>query len=243
MLRCFRLDSSRTNRRARSKSGPLDKAQGGRVWGLRHPSSLRSGRATLPPPRYIVGDTYWSRLTASRSRTASHKVPKNRPRARPHLLACPRLVVSPRPVRATGSRSEAMSPFFGGRDGHERCLEVAHTAPSSEPHSRPNRRPGAAVAAPPQLACAQQSARCGGRLGVYYTFWRVSGAGPSTSCPAGTHMLPGEQGSGVCAKSGVLKQARRAPTAGFERSKNRSRPKHKSKQASRKKVWIQRSQN
>ena len=64
---------------------------------------------------------------------------------------------------------------------------------------------------PPQLACAQQSARCGGRLGVYYTFWRVSGAGPSTSCPAGTHMLPGEQGSGVCAKSGVLKQARRAP--------------------------------
>ena len=76
---------------------------------------------------------------------------------------------------------------------------------------------------PPWLACAQQIARCGGRLGVYYTFWRVSGAGPSTSCPAGTHMLPGEQGSGVCAKSGVLKQARRAPTAGFERSKNRSR--------------------
>ena len=76
---------------------------------------------------------------------------------------------------------------------------------------------------PPWLACAQQIARCGGRLGVYYTFWRVSGAGPSTSCPAGTHMLPGEQGSGVCAKSGVLKQARRAPTAGFERAKNRSR--------------------
>ena len=76
---------------------------------------------------------------------------------------------------------------------------------------------------PPQLACAQQSARCGGRLGVYYTFWRASGAGPSTSYPAGTHMSPGEQGSGVCAKSGVLKQARRAPTAGFERAKNRSR--------------------
>ena len=47
--------------------------------------------------------------------------------------------------------------------------------------------------------------------------------GPSTSYPAGTHMPPGEQGSGVCAKSGVLKQARRAPTAGFERAKNRSR--------------------
>ena len=64
---------------------------------------------------------------------------------------------------------------------------------------------------PPLLACAQQIARCGGRLGVYYTFWRASGAGPSTSYPAGTHMSPGEQGSGVCAKSGVLKQARRAP--------------------------------
>ena len=58
---------------------------------------------------------------------------------------------------------------------------------------------------------------------MYYTFWRASGAGPSTSYPAGTHMSPGEQGSGVCAKSGVLKQARRAPTAGFERAKNRSR--------------------
>ena len=82
---------------------------------------------------------------------------------------------------------------------------------------------------PPWLACAQQIARCGGRLGVYYTFWRVSGAGPSTSCPAGTHMLPGEQGSGVCAKSGVLKQARRAPTAGFARAKNRSRPNTKAR--------------
>ena len=82
---------------------------------------------------------------------------------------------------------------------------------------------------PPWLACAQQIARCGGRLGVYYTFWRVSGAGPSTSYPAGTHMSPGEQGRGVCAKSGVLKQARRAPTAGFERSKNRSRPSTKAR--------------
>ncbi len=86
---------------------------------------------------------------------------------------------------------------------------------------------------PPLLACAQQSARCGGRLGVYYTFWRVSEAGPSTSCPAGTHMLPGEQGRSVCAKSGVLKQARRAPTAEFARAKNRSRPKHQSEQAQR----------
>ena len=82
---------------------------------------------------------------------------------------------------------------------------------------------------PPGLACAQQIARYGGRLGVYYTFWRVSGAGPSTSYPAGTHMSPGEQGRGVCAKSGVLKQARRAPTAEFARAKNRSRPKHKAR--------------
>ena len=54
---------------------------------------------------------------------------------------------------------------------------------------------------------------------MYYTFWRVSGAGPSTSCPAGTHMLPGEQGSGVCAKSGVLKQpsGRRRPDSSERR--------------------------
>ena len=233
MLRCFRLDSSRTNRRARSKSGPLDKAQGGRVWGLRHPSSLSSGKATLPPPRYIVGDTYRSRLTPSRSRTAGHKVPKNRPRARPHLLACPRLVVSPRPVRATGSRSEAVARFSGGvmvtNDASKwRILRPAQSHTAGQTGGRAQQR-----LPPPLLACAQQIARCGGRLGVYYTFWRVSEAGPSTSCPAGTHMLPGEQESGVCAKSGVLKQARRAPTAGFERSKNRSRPKRKSKQARR----------
>ena len=174
MLCCFRLDSSRTNRRARSKSGPLDKAQGGRVWGLRHPSSLRSGRATLPPPRYIVEDTYRPRMTASRSRTAGHKVPKNRPRARPHLLACPRLVVSPRPVRATGSRSEAMGPFFGGRDGHERCLEVAYTAPSSEPHSRPRRWPGAAAAAPtPAGLRSTERTLWGSAGGVLYLLARL----------------------------------------------------------------------
>ena len=174
MLRCFRLDSSRTNRRARSKSGPLDKAQGGRVWGLRHPSSLRSGRATLPPPRYIVGDTYWSRLTASRSRTAGHKGPKNRPRARPTCLPSPCREPSADPVRATGSRSEAIGPFFGGRDGHERCLEVAHTAPSSEPHSRPNRRPGAAAAAPTP-ACLRSTDRTlwGSAGGVLYLLARV----------------------------------------------------------------------
>ena len=102
---------------------------------------------------------------------------------------------------------------------HILCPAQSHTAGQSRGRAQ-QRLP------PPLLACAQQIARCGGRLGVYYTFWRVSEAGPSTSCPAGTHMLPGEQGSGVCAKSGVLKQqARRAPTAGFERSKNRSRPK------------------
>jgi len=174
LLRCFRLDSSRTNRRARSKSGPLDKAQGGRVWGLRHPSSLRSGRATLPPPRYIVGDTYRSRLTASRSRTAGHKVPKNRPRARPHLLALASREPSADLVRATGSRSDAMGPFLGGRDGHERCLEVAHTAPSSEPHSRPNRRPGAAAAAP-TLACLRSTDRTlwGSAGGVLYLLARL----------------------------------------------------------------------
>ena len=174
MLRCFRLDSSRTNRRARSKSGPLDKAQGGRVWGLRHPSSLRSGRATLPPPRYIVGDTYRSRMTASRSRTAGHKGPKNRPRARPHLLALASRVPSADPVRATGSRSDAMGPFLGGHGGHGRCLEVAHTAPSSEPHSRPNRRPGAAAAAP-TLACLRSTDRTlwGSAGGVLYLLARL----------------------------------------------------------------------
>ena len=108
---------------------------------------------------------------------------------------------------------------------HILCPAQSHTAGQSR--GRAQQRPP-----PPLLACAQQIARCGGRLGVYYTFWRVSGAGPSNSYPAGTHMLPGEQGSGVCAKSGVLKQARRAPTAGFERSKNRSRPKHKQASAS-----------
>ena len=46
--------------------------------------------------------------------------------------------------------------------------------------------------------------------------------GQATDCIS-HRMSPGEQGSGVCAKSGVLKQARRAPTAGFERAKNRSR--------------------
>ena len=99
---------------------------------------------------------------------------------------------------------------------HILCPAQSHTAGQSRGRAQ-QRLP------PPLLACAQQIARCGGRLGVYYTFWRASGAGPSTSYPAGTHMSPGEQGSGVCAKSGVLKQARRAPTAGFERAKNRSR--------------------
>ena len=74
---------------------------------------------------------------------------------------------------------------------------------------------------PPLLACAQQIARCGGRLGVYYTFWRASGAGPSTSYPAGTHMSPGEQGRSVCAKSGVLKQAGGLAAAG-ERARQES---------------------
>ena len=235
MLRCFRLDSSRTNRRARSKSGPLDKAQGGRVWGLRHPSSLRSGRATLPPPRYIVGDTYRSRLTPSRSRTAGHKVPKNRPRARPHLLACPRLVVSPRPTPCAPQAADqtpwarvsgGMMVMNDASKWHILCRAQSHTAGQSRGRAQ-QRLP------PPLLACAQQIARCGGRLGVYYTSWRVSGAGPSTSYPAGTHMSPGEQGRSVCAKSGVLKQARRAPTAGFARAKNRSRPKHQSEKALR----------
>ena len=99
---------------------------------------------------------------------------------------------------------------------HILCPAQSHTAGQSRGRAQ-QRLP------PPLLACAQQIARCGGRLGVYYTFWRASGAGPSISYPAGTHMSPGEQGSGVCAKSGVLKQARRAPTAGFERAKNRSR--------------------
>ena len=174
MLRCFRLDSSRTNRRARSKSGPLDKAQGGRVWGLRHPSSLRSGRATLPPPRYIVGDTYRSRLTASRSRTAGHKVPKTDPGRVPTCLPSPCREPSADPVRATGSRSDAMGPFFGGHDGHERCLEVAYTVPSSEPHSRPKPWPGAAAAAPTP-ACLRSTDRTlwGSAGGVLYLLARV----------------------------------------------------------------------
>ena len=87
---------------------------------------------------------------------------------------------------------------------HILCPAQSHTAGQSRGRAQ-QRLP------PPLLACAQQIARCGGRLGVYYTFWRASGAGPSISYPAGTHMSPGEQGSGVCAKSGVLKQARRAP--------------------------------
>ena len=78
------------------------------------------------------------------------------------------------PVRATGSRSEAVGPFFGGRDGHERCLEVAHTAPSSEPHSRQRRWPGAAAAAP-TLACLRSTDRTlwGSAGGVLYLLARL----------------------------------------------------------------------
>ena len=61
-------------------------------------------------------------------------------------------------MRATGSRSDAMGPFFGGHDGHERCLEVAYTVPSSEPHSRPKPWPGAAAAAPTP-ACLRSTDR------------------------------------------------------------------------------------
>ena len=140
-------------------------------------------------------------------------------------LACRRLVVSPRPTPCAPQAADQTpwARFSGGMmvmndasKWHIMCPAQSHTAGQSRGRAQ-QRLP------PPLLACAQQIARCGGRLGVYYTFWRVSGAGPSTSYPAGTHMSPGEQGSGVCAKSGVLKQARRAPTAGFERAKNRSR--------------------
>ena len=224
LLCCFRLDSSRTNRRARSKSGPLDKAQGGRVWGLRHPSSLRSGRATLPPPRYIVGDTYRSRLTASRSRTASHKVPKNRPRARPHLLACPRLVVSPRPVRATGSRSEAMGPFFEGHDGHGRCLEVVYTAASSEPHSRPRRWPGAAAAAPTP-ACLRSTDRTlwGSAGGILYLLARVGSWAIDLVPSRHPYVARRARERRLCQEWGAQTGPAGAATAGFERAKNRSR--------------------
>ena len=88
-----------------------------------HSAWARTPEARLPNPR-------WARRRGGMTRAR----PSSRRRGG-CAHACPRLVVSPRPVRATGSRSEAMGPFFGGRDGHERCLEVAYTAPSSEPHS------------------------------------------------------------------------------------------------------------
>ena len=224
MLRCFRLDSSRTNRRARSKSGPLDKAQGGRVWGLRHPSSLRSGRATLPPPRYIVGDTYWSRLTASRSRTAGHKGPKNRPRARPTCLPSPCREPSADPVRATGSRSDAMGPFLGGHDGHERCLEVAYTVPSSEPHSRPKPWPGAAAAAPTP-ACLRSTDRTlwGSAGGVLYLLARVGSWAIDLVPSRHPYVARRARERRLCQEWGAQTGPAGAATAGFERAKNRSR--------------------
>ena len=67
-----------------------------------------------------------------------------------------------------------MGPFFGGHDGHGRCLEVAHTAAGSEPHSRPRRWPGAAAAAP-TLACLRSTDRTlwGSAGGVLYLLARV----------------------------------------------------------------------
>ena len=67
-----------------------------------------------------------------------------------------------------------MGPFFGGHGGHDRCLEVAHTAPSSEPHSRPNRRPGAAASAPTP-ACLRSTDRTlwGSAGGVLYLLARL----------------------------------------------------------------------
>ena len=109
---------------------------------------------------------------------------------------------------------------------HILCPAQSHTAGQSRGRAQ-QRLP------PPLLACAQQIARCGGRLGVYYTFWRASGAGPSISYPAGTHMSPGEQGSGVCAKSGVLKQARRAPRGRIRAREESIATKHECEQARR----------
>ena len=77
-------------------------------------------------------------------------------------------------MRATGSRSDAMGPFFGGHDGHERCLEVAYNVPSSEPHSRPKPWPGTAAAAPTP-ACLRSTDRTlwGSAGGVLYLLARV----------------------------------------------------------------------
>ena len=67
-----------------------------------------------------------------------------------------------------------MGPFFGGHDGHERCLEVAYTVPSSEPHSRPKPWPGTAAAAPTP-ACLRSTDRTlwGSAGGVLYLLARV----------------------------------------------------------------------
>ena len=67
-----------------------------------------------------------------------------------------------------------MGPFSGGRDGHERCLEVAYTAPSSEPHSRPRRWPGAAAAAPtPAGLRSTERTLWGSAGGVLYLLARL----------------------------------------------------------------------
>ena len=67
-----------------------------------------------------------------------------------------------------------MGPFFGGYDGHERCLEVAYTVPSSEPHSRPKPWPGTAAAAPTP-ACLRSTDRTlwGSAGGVLYLLARL----------------------------------------------------------------------
>ena len=172
----------------------------------------------------MVDASKWHILHPAQSHTAGQDAGRAQQRLPPPLLACPRLVVSPRPVRATGSRSEAMGPFFGGRDGHERCLEVAYTAPSSEPHSRPRRWPGAAAAAPtPAGLRSTERTLWGSAGGVLYLLARVGSWAIDLVPSRHPYVARRARERRLCQEWGAQTGPAGAATAGFERAKNRSR--------------------
>ena len=127
-------------------------------------------------------------------------------------------------MRATGSRSEAMGPFFEGHDGHGRCLEVAYIVPSSEPHSRPNWRPGAAASAPTP-ACLRSTDRTlwGSAGGVLYLLARLGSWAIDLVPSRHPYVARRARARRLCQEWGAQTGPAGAATAGFERAKNRSR--------------------
>ena len=117
-----------------------------------------------------------------------------------------------------------MGPFFGGYDGHERCLEVAYTVPSSEPHSRPKPWPGAAAAAPTP-ACLRSTDRTlwGSAGGILYLLARVGSWAIDLVPSRHPYVARRARERRLCQEWGAQTGPAGAATAGFERAKNRSR--------------------